>query len=69
MEAQQTPSSYQRHQRAPSDGVFIFEEEPSHSMESPERLNAEHVKKPFFANALFQNSPSPDELPPLGAFA
>jgi hypothetical protein len=73
---QATPSR-RYHQRAPSEGVFTFDEPSSTPADASEELRAfihglsakaraRNGKdgKPFFASSMFQNSPSPDELPP-----
>jgi hypothetical protein len=75
----QSPSRSRRHQRSPSDGVFnmsLDEDLMSRNSDDLGSLfgalstkrspvsNARVNKAGYFASSMFQNSPSPDELPP-----
>ncbi|KAG1846081.1 hypothetical protein DFJ58DRAFT_717408 [Suillus subalutaceus] len=73
-----TPSPSRKHYRTPSDGIFhmsLDEDMASTSDTSEEQkevsgsvgpsvTRAVKDKAGFFASSVFQNSPSPDELPP-----
>jgi hypothetical protein len=60
-----SPTPTRRHRRTPSEGVFHMSSDEDSSYDMTEMLTLFNKgKAPFFASSSFQNSPSPDELPP-----
>lgn len=69
----QTPTRPRRnHKRAPSDSGLVFHMSSDESGAEDQTSRAEHNERlaefsrgmpPYFASSMFQNSPSPDELP------
>jgi hypothetical protein len=64
-----SPTPVRRHRRAPSEGVFHMSSDEDSTSDMTEMLTLLKKgkgmdKAPLFASSLFQNSPSPDELPP-----